>query len=105
MELDVGQGTKRGRHPFLGECDRHATVGTSGSRGDPLRIYGKVAKQFALTILTLCETPGSAARSTGPALFAGGAYIAQLWLFWVAPILGAAIAGVVSRWQHELPDA
>ena len=36
---------------------------------------------------------------------AGGAYIAQLWLFWLAPILGAAIAGVVSRWQHDLPDA
>jgi aquaporin Z len=44
------------------------------------------------------------ARSTGPALFAGSAYIAQLWLFWLAPILGAAFAGVVTRWQHEAPD-
>ena len=44
------------------------------------------------------------ARSTGPALFAGGVYIAQLWLFWLAPLLGAALAGVVARWQHELPD-
>jgi aquaporin Z len=40
----------------------------------------------------------------GPALFAGGAYIAQLWVFWLAPILGAAIAGVVSRSQHEMAD-
>jgi glycerol uptake facilitator-like aquaporin len=40
-----------------------------------------------------------------PALFAGSAYMAQLWLFWLAPILGAAIAGVVTRWQHDLPDA
>jgi aquaporin Z len=31
-------------------------------------------------------------------LFAGGAYIGQLWLFWLAPILGAALAGVVARW-------
>ena len=45
------------------------------------------------------------ARSTGPALFAGGQYIAQLWLFLACPSLGAAIAGAVSRWQHEVPDA
>jgi aquaporin Z len=38
------------------------------------------------------------ARSTGPAIFAGGWALAQLWLFWVAPILGAAVAGVVYRW-------
>jgi aquaporin Z len=44
------------------------------------------------------------ARSTGPALFAGGSYIAQLWLFWLAPIFGAAIAGLIGRWQHEAPD-
>jgi aquaporin Z len=35
------------------------------------------------------------ARSTGPAIFCGGWALAQLWLFWVAPIVGAAIAGVV----------
>ena len=45
------------------------------------------------------------ARSTGPALIAGGAYIAQLWLFWLAPILGAVVAGVIARWQHGEPDA
>ena len=44
------------------------------------------------------------ARSTGPALFAGGAYIGQLWLFWVAPILGAVIAGLLTRWMYE-PEA
>jgi aquaporin Z len=35
------------------------------------------------------------ARSTGPAIFAGGWAIGQLWLFWVAPIIGASIAGIV----------
>lgn len=35
------------------------------------------------------------ARSTGPALFVGGWAVQQLWLFWVAPILGALLAGVV----------
>ena len=35
------------------------------------------------------------ARSTGPALFVGGAAVSQLWLFWLEPILEAALAGVV----------
>jgi aquaporin Z len=37
------------------------------------------------------------ARSTGPAVFVGDWAIAQLWLFWVAPIAGAALAGVAYR--------
>ena len=37
------------------------------------------------------------ARSTGPALFAGGWALEQLWLFWLAPLVGAALAGVVYR--------
>jgi aquaporin Z len=36
-----------------------------------------------------------AARSTGPAIFVGGWAIAQLWLFWVAPIVGGALGGLV----------
>jgi aquaporin Z len=36
-------------------------------------------------------------------LFAGGEYLGQLWLFWLAPIAGAMIAGVVGRWMHEKP--
>jgi aquaporin Z len=35
------------------------------------------------------------ARSTGPALFAGGWALSQLWLFWVAPIIGAIVAGLL----------
>ena len=41
------------------------------------------------------------ARSTGPALFAGGEYIGQLWLFWAAPLIGAAIGGAFARWMYE----
>ena len=41
------------------------------------------------------------ARSTGPAVFVGDWALAQLWLFWVAPILGAACAGVVYRTCFE----
>jgi aquaporin Z len=38
------------------------------------------------------------ARSTGPAIFVGGWALAQLWLFWVAPLLGATLAGLAYRW-------
>lgn len=37
----------------------------------------------------------NAARNTAPALLAGGSYISQLWLFWLARIIGAALAGIV----------
>ncbi len=40
------------------------------------------------------------ARSTGPAIFVGGWAVAQLWMFWVAPIVGAALAGVTSKWLY-----
>jgi len=44
------------------------------------------------------NTSVNPARSTGPALIVGGWAIAQLWLFWVAPLIGAGLAGVVYRW-------
>ena len=61
---------------------------------------------LALTLIHLVSIPVTntsvnPARSTGPALFAGGEYIAQLWLFWVAPIIGAVIAGLLTRWMYE----
>jgi len=61
---------------------------------------------LALTLIHLVSIPVTntsvnPARSTGPALFAGGEYIGQLWLFWVAPIIGAVIAGLLGRWIYE----
>ena len=61
---------------------------------------------LALTLIHLVSIPVTntsvnPARSTGPALFAGGEYIGQLWLFWVAPILGALVAGWLGRWLYE----
>lgn len=61
---------------------------------------------LALTLIHLITIPVTntsvnPARSTGPALFAGGDYIGQLWLFWLAPILGAIIAGLFARWLFE----
>lgn len=60
---------------------------------------------LALTLIHLITIPVTntsvnPARSTGPALFAEGGHFAQLWLFWLAPIAGALIAGVLARWLY-----
>ena len=65
-----------------------------------------VAIGFALTLIHLVSIPVTntsvnPARSTGPALFVGGWAIRQLWLFWLAPIVGAALAGVAHRFLTE----
>jgi aquaporin Z len=54
-----------------------------------------------LITIPVTNTSVNPARSTGPALFAGGAYISQLWLFWLAPLAGAAAAGLLARWLYE----
>lgn len=61
---------------------------------------------LALTLIHLVSIPVTntsvnPARSTGPAIFVGGWAIRQLWLFWLAPILGAALAGFVYRYLGE----
>src|SRR5436190_3415060 len=65
--------------------------------------FGPVAIGLALTLIHLISIPVTntsvnPARSTAVALFVGDWAIAQLWLFWLAPIVGAALAGVVYRW-------
>jgi aquaporin Z len=47
------------------------------------------------------NTSVNPARSTGPALFAGTEYVGQLWFFWLAPIVGAMVAGALARWMYE----
>ena len=55
--------------------------------------------------IPLTGTSVNPARSIGPALFAGGPAIDQLWLFIVAPLLGGALAAVVSRYLYPQEDA
>jgi aquaporin Z len=62
-----------------------------------------IAIGLGLTVIHLVGIPVTnlsvnPARSTGPALFVGGWALSQLWLFWVAPIVGAALAGFAYRW-------
>jgi aquaporin Z len=69
---------------------------------------GGLAIGLALTLIHLISIPitntsVNPARSTSQALFAGGDYLPQLWLFWVAPIAGAAIGAAI--WKYLLEDA
>ena len=73
----------------------------SGFAGIPI---GLALTLIHLVSIPVTNTSVNPARSTGPALFAGGAYIGQLWLFWLAPIIGALIAGWLTRWMYE-PEA
>jgi aquaporin Z len=62
--------------------------------------FAPIAIGLGLTLIHLIGIPVTnlsvnPARSTGPAVFVGGWALEQLWLFWVAPIIGAAITGVV----------
>ena len=77
---------------ILGSTDARAPKG-----------FAAIAIGLALTLIHLISIPVTntsvnPARSTGPAIFVGGWALAQLWLFWLAPIVGAALAGVVYRW-------
>jgi aquaporin Z len=74
---------------ILGSTDKRAPQG-----------FAPIAIGLGLTLIHLISIPVTntsvnPARSTGPAVFVGGWALAQLWLFWVAPIVGAALAGVV----------
>ena len=65
--------------------------------------FAPIAIGLGLTLIHLISIPVTntsvnPARSTGPAMFVGGWALSQLWLFWVAPLLGAGIAGVIYRW-------
>jgi aquaporin Z len=64
---------------------------------------------LALTLIHLISIPidntsVNPARSTGPALFVGGWALSQLWLFWLAPLTGAAVAGLLGRWLFAHTD-
>jgi aquaporin Z len=74
---------------ILGATDKRAPKG-----------FAPIAIGLCLTIIHLVSIPVTntsvnPARSTGPAIFVGGWALEQLWLFWVAPIVGAGIAGIV----------
>src|SRR5690242_14227769 len=70
---------------IIGTTSKGAAAGFAGI---PI---GLALTLIHLVTIPVTNTSVNPARSTGPALFAGGAYVAQLWLFWLAPIVGAMI--------------
>lgn len=84
---------------ILGSTDRRAPAG-----------FAPIAIGLALTLIHLISIPVTntsvnPARSTGPALVVGGWAIQQLWLFWLAPLLGGVLGGFAYRIlaEEELP--
>ena len=74
---------------ILGATHKNAAAGFAGI---PI---GLALTLIHLISIPITNTSVNPARSTGPALFVGGDAIGQLWLFWVAPIVGAVLAGLV----------
>ena len=77
---------------ILGATDKRVPAG-----------FAPIAIGLGLTLIHLISIPVTntsvnPARSTGPALLVGGWAVAQLWMFWAAPLIGAALAGVTYRW-------
>jgi len=77
---------------ILGSTDKRVAVGFA-----PIPI-GLVLTLIHLISIPVDNTSVNPARSTGPALFVGGWALGQLWLFWVAPIMGAAVGGLFYNW-------
>ena len=82
-------------------------LGVTHKRASPG--FAGLAIGLCLTLIHLISIPVTntsvnPARSTGPALFVGGWALQQLWLFWVAPIAGAVLAGWVSRAVLDTDD-
>jgi aquaporin Z len=83
---------------ILGATDHRAPKG-----------FAPIAIGLGLTLIHLISIPVTntsvnPARSTGPALFVGGWALSQLWLFWVAPILGAILGGIISLSFFSAPQ-
>ncbi|MFT6671366.1 MAG: aquaporin Z [Afipia broomeae] len=80
-----------------------ATHGKAPAGFAPLAI-GLALVMIHLVSIPVTNTSVNPARSTGPALFVGGWAVQQLWLFWVAPLIGGVIGGVVYRWLSDEPE-
>jgi aquaporin Z len=71
--------------------------------------FAPIAIGFGLTLIHLVSIPVTntsvnPARALGPAVFVGGWALQQLWLFWVAPLIGGVLGGVIYRWLSTEPS-
>ena len=80
---------------ILGATDKWAHQASAGMA------IGLALTLIHLVVIPVTNTSVNPARSTGPAIFVGGWALRQLWLFWVAPIAGAVVAGLAHRFLAE----
>jgi aquaporin Z len=80
-----------------------ATHGKAPAGFAPLAI-GLALVMIHLVSIPVTNTSVNPARSTGPALFVGGWALSQLWLFWVAPLIGGVLGGGLYRWLSDEPE-
>lgn len=110
-----GYGALSPNHFGLVACFLTETVTTfffvfvivGATRKGPTDVFAGLAIGLCLTLIHLISIPVTntsvnPARSTVTAVFAGNAYLSQLWLFWLAPMAGAVLAGVLARWFYEI---
>jgi aquaporin Z len=83
---------------IMGATDKRVPAGFA-----PIPI-GLVLTLIHLISIPVTNTSVNPARSTGPALFVGGWAIEQLWLFWLAPIVGGILGGLIYRWLMQEPE-
>jgi aquaporin Z len=79
-----------------------STHGKAPAGFAPLAI-GLALVMIHLVSIPVTNTSVNPARSTGPALFVGGWALQQLWMFWVAPLIGGVLGGALYRWLSEEP--
>jgi len=84
---------------ILGATDKRAPAGFAGIA------IGLTLTLIHLISIPITNTSVNPARSTGPALFEGGIALTQLWFFWVMPIIGAILAGIVYKWFFESKES
>jgi len=80
---------------ILGATSKAASAGFAGDA------IGRALTLVHLVGIPITNLSVNPARSTGPALFVGGWALTQLWLFWVAPLVGAILAGGLARFLHS----
>jgi aquaporin Z len=80
---------------ILGATSKRAV---SGFAGIPIGLTLTLVHLVGIPVTNVSVNP---ARSTGPAVFVGGWAVEQLWLFWLAPLVGAVLAGLLAAWLHE----
>jgi aquaporin Z len=80
---------------IMGATSRRAPAGLA-----PIAVGATLAAIYIMAI-PISNASVNPARSLGSAVFGGGMALSQLWLFWVAPILGGVIGGALARWLQE----